>query len=197
MTIVRPMIRNGTVNGSGTSSRTGGSWWKPRPYSAPSQMAGDPRGLKLDLPPAARVRDFREGPSGIAEEPTMHMSSHLPVMSISRCEPAPQDAATEGKTMEERVSAGPFRLKGDGGTPIKYEDIVLYRDVVFLVWDRPYSEEEQSGGAPASQTFYYTGYLGERSGSRFILSYFSCVVADGHLPVIPGTGILRDGGVGS
>ena len=86
--------------------------------------------------------------------------------------------------MEEKVSAGPFRLKGDGGTPIKYEDIVLYRDVVFLVWDRPYSEEEQSSGAPASETFYYTGYLCERSASRFILSYFSCVVADGHLPVI-------------
>jgi len=75
---------------------------------------------KLDLPPAARVRDFREGPIGIAEEPTMLMSSHLPVMSISRCDPAPQDAGTEEKTMEEKVSAGQFRFKGDGGTPIRY-----------------------------------------------------------------------------
>jgi len=81
--------------------------------------------------------------------------------------------------------------------PSDIEDIELCRDVVFLVWDRPYSEEEQSGGAPASQTFYYTGYLCERSDSRFILSYFSNVVADGHLPVVQGTGILRDGGVGS
>lgn len=99
--------------------------------------------------------------------------------------------------MEEKVNVEPFQFRGDGGTPIRYEDIVFWRDVVFLVWDRPYSEEEQSSGAPASQTFYYTGYLRERSGSRFILSYFSCVVAEGHLPVIQGTGILRDGGVGS
>jgi len=99
--------------------------------------------------------------------------------------------------MEEKVNVEQFQFRGDCGTPLRYEDIVLWRDVVFLRWDCPYSEGEQSGGAPASQTFYYTAYLCERSGSRFILSYFSCVVADGDLPVIQGTGILRDGGVGS
>ena len=99
--------------------------------------------------------------------------------------------------MEEKVNVEPVQFRGDCGTPIRYEDIVLWRDVVFLVWDHPYSEEEQSSGAPASQTFYYTGCLRKREGSYFTMSYFSCVVADGHLSVIQGTGILRDGGVGS
>jgi len=98
--------------------------------------------------------------------------------------------------MEEKVNAEPFQFRGNDGTPIRYEDLVLWRDVVFLRWDRPYSEEEQSGGAPAVETFNYTGYLRKREGSYFTMSYFSCVVADGHLPVIQGTGILRDGGVG-
>jgi hypothetical protein len=47
-------------------------------------------------------------------------------------------------------------FRGDEGTPIRYEDIVLGRDVVFLVWDHPYDEEVQAIGAPAVGTFNYT-----------------------------------------
>jgi hypothetical protein len=28
-------------------------------------------------------------------------------------------------------------FRGDAGTLIRYEDIMLWRDVEFLVWDRP------------------------------------------------------------
>jgi hypothetical protein len=78
---------------------------------------------------------------------------------------------------------------------IRYEEIVLRRDVVFLVWDRPYDEEERSIGAPAIGTFNYTGYLRKRDGIYFDMTYFSNVVADGHLPITNGTRILLDGGV--
>ncbi len=88
-------------------------------------------------------------------------------------------------------------FRGDWGTPIRYEDIVLWRDVVFLVWDRPYDEEVQSMGAPAVGTFYFTGYLREREGIHFVMTYFSLVVADGHLPITNGTRILADGGANS
>lgn len=87
------------------------------------------------------------------------------------------------------------QFRGDWGTPIRYEDIVLWRDVVFLVWDRPYHEEEQSMGAPAVGTFNYTGYLNRREGISFGMTYFSLVVADGHMPINNGTRILADGGV--
>jgi hypothetical protein len=97
----------------------------------------------------------------------------------------------EVKAMDEaRVE-----FRGDWGTPIWYEDIVLWRDVVFLVWDRPYDEEVQSMGAPAVGTFNYTGYLNRREGISFGMTYFSLVVADGHMPITNGTRILADGGV--
>jgi hypothetical protein len=88
-------------------------------------------------------------------------------------------------------------FRGDWGTLIRYEDIVLWRDVVFLVWDRPYGEEVQAMGAPAVGTFNYTGYLREREGNSFGMTYFSLVVADGHMPITNGTRILADGGCGS
>jgi hypothetical protein len=97
--------------------------------------------------------------------------------------------------MEVRVNVGQFVFNGDGGTPIRYEDIVLWRDVVFLVWDRPYSDEDRSIGAPAIGTFNYTGYIRRRDRIYFHMTYFSNVVADGHLPVIDDTKILLDGGV--
>jgi hypothetical protein len=97
--------------------------------------------------------------------------------------------------MEIEATARPFEFRGDGGTPIRYEDIVLYRDIVFLVWDRPYSEEERSAGAPAIGTSNYTGYICEKSGTSFTLTYFSNLVTDGHLSAIEGTRILGDGGV--
>lgn len=87
-------------------------------------------------------------------------------------------------------------FRGDAGTLIRYEDIVLWRDVVFLVWDRPYDEEVQSMGAPAVGTFNYTGYLREREGISFAMTYFSLVVADGHIPITNGTRVLADGGAG-
>ena len=87
-------------------------------------------------------------------------------------------------------------FRGDEGTPIRYEDIMLGRDVVFLVWDRPYDEENQSYGAPAVETFNYTGYLREREGTSFAMTYFSLVIADGHVPITNGTRILADGGAG-
>ena len=99
--------------------------------------------------------------------------------------------------MEEKVNVEPFQFRGDGGTPIRYEDIVLWRDVVFLVWNRPYSEEEQSCGAPATGTRYYTAYLRKRDGSYFTMTYFSNVVADRDRAVVEDTGILLDGGVNS
>ncbi len=85
-------------------------------------------------------------------------------------------------------------FRGDAGTPIRYEDIVLWRDVVFLVWDRPYDEEVRSMGAPPVGTFNYTGYLNKREGISFGMTYFSLVVADGHIPITNGTRILEDGG---
>jgi hypothetical protein len=98
--------------------------------------------------------------------------------------------------MKEEVEAvvEPFALRGNRGTPISYEDIVPWRDVVFLRWDQPYDEEDQSRGAPVSGTFCYTGYLREKRGRDFVFTYFSNVVADGHLPAMKGTGILFDGG---
>jgi len=87
-------------------------------------------------------------------------------------------------------------FRGDEGTPIRYEEIVLWRDVVFLVWDRPYDEEVQSMGAPPIGTFNYTGYLNRREGTSFGMTYFSLVVADGHLPINNGTRVLADGGTG-
>jgi hypothetical protein len=87
-------------------------------------------------------------------------------------------------------------FRGDMGTPIRYEDIVLGRDVVFLVWDHPYDEENQSYGAPAVGTFNYTGYLNRREGISFGMTYFSLVVADGHISITNGTRILADGGAG-
>jgi hypothetical protein len=86
-------------------------------------------------------------------------------------------------------------FRGDWGTPIRYEDIVLWRDVVFLVWDRPYDEEVQSMGAPAVGTFNFTGYLRERKGIYFEMTYFSLVVADGHMPIT--NGHENSGGWGS
>ena len=87
-------------------------------------------------------------------------------------------------------------FRGDEGTPIRYEEIVLWRDVVFLVWDRPYDEEVQSMGAPPIGTFNYTGYLNRREGISFGMTYFSLVVADGHLPINNGTRVLADWEIG-
>ena len=88
-------------------------------------------------------------------------------------------------------------FRGDWGTPIRYEDIVLWRDVVFLESVYHYDEENQSYGAPAVGTFNFTGYLREREGIHFVMTYFSLVVADGHLPITNGTRILADGGANS
>jgi hypothetical protein len=88
-------------------------------------------------------------------------------------------------------------FRGDAGTPIRYEDIMLWRDVVFLESVYHYDEENQSYGAPAVGTFYFTGYLREREGIHFVMTYFSLVVADGHLPITNGTRILADGGANS
>jgi hypothetical protein len=88
--------------------------------------------------------------------------------------------------MKEEVEAvvEPFALEGNRGTPILYEDIVPWRDVVFLRWDQPYDEEDQSRGAPVRGTFCYTGYLREKRGRDFVFTYFSNIVADGHLPAM-------------
>jgi hypothetical protein len=86
-----------------------------------------------------------------------------------------RSAREEAMMDEARVE---FKGFDSAGTPIGYENIMLFRDVVFLVWDRHYSEEERSGGAPVSETFCITGFLRERSGSRFVMSYFSYVKPD-------------------
>lgn len=96
--------------------------------------------------------------------------------------------------MEEEVGAMQVEFNGDPGTPIRYEDIVLGRDVVFLVWERHYDEEVRSMGAPEVGTYNYTGFLRSRDGVHFEMTYFSNVVADGHLPALKGR-ILLDGGV--
>jgi hypothetical protein len=101
------------------------------------------------------------------------------------------ETADGGKAMDKTG----VEFRGDAGTLIRYEDIVLWRDVVFLVWDRPYDEEVQSIGAPAVGIFNYTGYLNKREGTSFGMTYFSLVVADGHMPISNGTRILADGGV--
>jgi hypothetical protein len=88
-------------------------------------------------------------------------------------------------------------FRGDAGTPVRYEDIMLWRDVVFLESVYHYDEENQSYGAPAVGTFYFTGYLREREGIHFVMTYLSLVVADGHLPITNGTRILADGGANS
>jgi hypothetical protein len=88
-------------------------------------------------------------------------------------------------------------FRGDPGTPVRYEDIMLWRDVVFLESVYHYDEENQSYGAPAVGTFNFTGYLREREGIHFVMTYFSLVVADGHLPITNGTRILADGGANS
>ena len=57
--------------------------------------------------------------------------------------------------------------------PIRYEDIVLGRDVVFLVRSRHHDPENVAAGAPVMETLSYTGMLESRDGDRFQLSYFS------------------------
>src|SRR5271154_6834207 len=77
------------------------------------------------------------------------------------------ETRAEETAMEGKVGVRQLKFNGDGGTPIRHEEIVLRRDVVFLVWDRPYDEEVQSMGAPAIGTFNYTGYLRKREGIYF------------------------------
>lgn len=116
---------------------------------------------------------------------------------MAKCEIDSISSVTLPETEMEVTAMDEARVdfRGDWGTPIRYEDIVLWRDVVFLVWDRPYDEEVQSMGAPAVGTFNYTGYLNKREGAFFGMTYFSLVVADGHMPISNGTRILADGGV--
>lgn len=91
---------------------------------------------------------------------------------------------------EARVEFNGF---DSAGTPIGYESIVPFRDVVFLVWDRHYDEETRSWGAPVAETFCYTGFLRERNGIHFAMTYFSLVKPDKSGRT--GGGYLADTGV--
>lgn len=57
--------------------------------------------------------------------------------------------------------------------PIRYEDIELGRDVVFLVRSFHHDPENVAAGAPVMETWSYTGILESKDGGRFQLSYFS------------------------
>lgn len=110
---------------------------------------------------------------------------------MSETSTAVATAVTEEAMMDEtRVEFGGF---DSAGTPIDYENIVLFRDVVFLVWDRHYDEEQRSWGAPVAETFCYTGFLRERDGIRFAMTYFSVVKPDKSGRT--GGGYLADTGV--
>jgi len=97
-------------------------------------------------------------------------------------------------TEKKNHMAIPFDFRGNPGTPVSYEAIVPGQDVIFLRYDLPYGEEERSVGAPATGTFCYTGYIREKQGTGFALTYFSNIVIDGHVDAINGTGVLFDGG---
>src|SRR5690349_17572967 len=97
-------------------------------------------------------------------------------------------------TDKKNPTAIPFDFRGNCGTPISYETIVPGREVFFLRYDLPYGEEERSGGAPATRTFCYTGYIRGKQGTEFVLTYFSNIAIDGHHDAIKGTGVLVDGG---
>lgn len=75
--------------------------------------------------------------------------------------------------------------------PIRYEDIVLGRDVVFLVKSLHHDPENVAAGAPVIETFSYTGMLESRDGDRFQLSYFSMTTSH---PWKAGKNILADPG---
>jgi hypothetical protein len=75
--------------------------------------------------------------------------------------------------------------------PIRYEDIVLGRDVVFLVTSFHHAPENVAAGAPAIETFSYTGMLESRDGDHFQLSYFSMTTS---FPSKAGKNILADPG---
>lgn len=78
-----------------------------------------------------------------------------------------------------------------GSEPIRYEDIVIGRDVVFLVKSLRHDPENVAAGAPVIETFSYTGRLDSRDGDRFQLSYFSITTSH---PSVAGKNILADPG---
>jgi hypothetical protein len=83
-----------------------------------------------------------------------------------------------------------FRPYADS-TPIRYEDIVAGRDVVFLVSSLRHEPENVAAGAPVIETFSYTGMLERREGDRFQLSYFSMTTSS---PLASRKNILADPG---
>lgn len=83
-----------------------------------------------------------------------------------------------------------FRPHADS-RPIRYEDIVIGRDVVFLVKSLRHDPENMAAGAPIIETFSYTGMLESRDGDRFQLSYFSMTTSH---PSEAGKNILADPG---
>ena len=83
-----------------------------------------------------------------------------------------------------------FRPHADS-RPIRYEDIVAQRDVVFLVRSLHHDPENVAVGAPVIETFSYTGMLESRDGDRFQLSYFSMTTSS---PLASRKNILADPG---
>jgi hypothetical protein len=57
--------------------------------------------------------------------------------------------------------------------PIRYEDIALEHDVVFLVESFHHDPENVGIGAPEIETRSYTGMVRNRNGDHFELAYFS------------------------
>lgn len=93
----------------------------------------------------------------------------------------------ENKQVKPQVGFRPFA----DSRPIRYEDIVLERDVVFLVRSLHHAPENVAVGAPVIETFSYTGMLESRDGDRFELSYFSMTTSH---PRVAGKNILADPG---
>jgi hypothetical protein len=92
--------------------------------------------------------------------------------------------------MENKQPQVRFRPYADS-RPIRYEDIVVQRDVVFLVRSLHHDPENVAAGAPVIETFSYTGMLESRDGDRFQLSYFSMTTS---CPSVAGKNILADPG---
>jgi hypothetical protein len=94
--------------------------------------------------------------------------------------------------MENRQVKSQVRFRPHADSrPIRYEDMVLGRDVVFLVKSLRHDPENVAAGAPVIETFSYTGMLESRDGDRFQLSYFSMTTSH---PSETGKNILADPG---
>jgi hypothetical protein len=93
----------------------------------------------------------------------------------------------ENEQVKPRVRFRPYA----DSRPIRYEDIVVQRDVVFLVRSLHHDPENVAFGAPVIETFSYTGMLERRDGDRFQLSYFSMTTS---CPSVARKNILADPG---